>query len=65
MVLPPPCPLAIQPIDFGHAEDLIAGGYQDAVEFLDSGGAERPPIRMRMHRHEASRRKKRRAAVAN
>lgn len=65
VVLPPPCPLAIQPIDFGHAADLIAGGHQDAGEFLDSGGAERPPIRMHMHRHEAPGRKKQRAVVAN
>lgn len=52
VVLPPPCPLSIAPIDFGHAEVLIARGYADAAEFLDSGGASRPPIRMRMHRHD-------------
>ena len=42
VVLPPPCPLAIPPIDFDHAETLIQLGYADACEFLDSGGAERP-----------------------
>lgn len=52
VVLPPPCPLAIQPIDFGHADALIARAYADAGEFLDGGGAARPPIRMRMHRHD-------------
>jgi NTE family protein len=51
IVLPPPCPLAIQPVDFSHADILIERGYEDARGFLDSGGAERPPIRMRMHRH--------------
>jgi NTE family protein len=51
VVLPPPCPLSIQPIDFGHAGALIDQAYADAGEFLDSGGAERPPIRMRMHDH--------------
>lgn len=51
IVLPPPCPLAIAPIDFGQAETLIQRGYADASRFLDSGGAERPAIRMRMHRH--------------
>ena len=51
VVLPPPCPLAVPPIDFGHAELLVERGYEDAREFLDGGGAERPPIRMRMHRH--------------
>jgi NTE family protein len=53
IVLPPPCPLAVQPVDFGRAEYLIERAYEDAVEFLDGGGAERPPIRMRMHPHDA------------
>ena len=52
IVLPPPCPLAIQPVDFDHADTLIERGYDDAARFLDSGGAERPPIRMRMHSHD-------------
>jgi NTE family protein len=51
VVLPPPCPLSIQPIDFGHAGTLIDRAYEDACEFLDGGGAGRPPIRMRMHGH--------------
>jgi NTE family protein len=54
VVLPPPCPLSIQPIDFGHARLLIDRAYTDASEFLDGGGAERPPIRMRMHGHDAA-----------
>jgi NTE family protein len=53
VVLPPPCPLAIAPTDFAHAELLIARGYADACEFLDGGGADRPPIRMHGHRHGA------------
>lgn len=52
VVLPPPCPLAIQPIDFSHADDLVARARADGRTFLDGGGAERPPIRMRMHHHE-------------
>jgi NTE family protein len=52
IVLPPPCPLAVPPIDFGHPELLVKRGYETASEFLDGGGAERPPIRMRMHRHQ-------------
>lgn len=51
VVLPPPCPLAVAPTDFGHAGELIARSHADACEFLDGGGAERPPIAMRMHRH--------------
>lgn len=35
IILPPPCPLAIQPTDFGHAEELIATARQDAERFLD------------------------------
>lgn len=54
VVLPPPCPLSVQPIDFGHAKVLIDRAYADACEFLDGGGAERPPIRMRMHSHGAA-----------
>jgi NTE family protein len=53
VVLPPPCPLAIAPTDFAHAELLMERGYADACKFLDGGGADRPPIRMRMHRHHA------------
>jgi NTE family protein len=49
VVLPPPCPLEIPPIDFSHADELIARSYDDATEFLESGGAERPAIRMSMH----------------
>lgn len=66
VVLPPPCPLAIQPIDFGHADELIARSLNDARRFLDSGGAEQPPIRMRMHRHQQARKgNKRPARVTN
>lgn len=54
IVLPPPCPLAIPPIDFDHADILIQRSYSDAGEFLDGGGSERPPIRMRMHRHTST-----------
>ncbi len=54
VVLPPPCPLGIQPIDFAHADELIERSLTDARAFLDHGGAERPAIRMRMHRHGRS-----------
>jgi NTE family protein len=26
-ILPPPCPIEIQPMDFGHAEELIRRAY--------------------------------------
>ena len=56
VVLPPPCPLR-DPADRlrprRHADRSAA--TRTPCEFLDSGGAERPPIRMRMHRHDARR----------
>jgi NTE family protein len=51
IVMPPPCPLAIAPIDFAHAAELIERAAHDARAFLQDGGADSPPIRMRMHRH--------------
>lgn len=51
IVLPPPCPLDVQPIDFSRADELIDRARDDAREFLDSGGAARPAIRMQEHRH--------------
>jgi NTE family protein len=49
IVLPPPCPLDVQPIDFGHADELIELARLDARDFLDRGGARRPAIRLRTH----------------
>lgn len=37
VVMPPPCPLAIQPTDFAHAEELIERSLRDARAFLDGG----------------------------
>ncbi len=34
-VLPPPCPLDVGPLDFSHADELIARGYESANRFLD------------------------------
>jgi NTE family protein len=65
VVMPPPCPLAIQPTDFAHAEELIGRSLEDGRAFLDHGGPERPPRRMRMQRHaQPTARKKRAAGVA-
>ena len=54
IVLPPPCPLGIQPIDFSHADQLIERGLCDARQFLQAGGEEHPAIHMRMHRHDGA-----------
>ena len=65
VVMPPPCPLAIQPIDFSHADELIERSLEDARAFLDRGGAEGAPIRTRVHRSpQRHARKKRPAGVA-
>ncbi len=43
IVLPPPCPQHIQPIDFSHAGELIARALDDSRVFLDwLAGSNRP-----------------------
>jgi NTE family protein len=50
LIVPPPaCPLDIPPTDFAHAEIRMRRGSADACEFL--GSADRPPTRIRVHRH--------------
>jgi NTE family protein len=53
IVLPPPCPLTIAPIDFSHADELIRSGYEDACRYLDSveAGEAPVPLTMAMHAH--------------
>jgi NTE family protein len=48
IVLPPPCPVSITPIDFDLAGELIERALEEAREFLDSGGENRDPIDMRI-----------------
>jgi NTE family protein len=50
IVLPPPCPHSIAPIDFGHAPELIERSAQDARAFLDRAAGRHPPIRLRTRR---------------
>lgn len=54
IVLPPPCPLDVQPIDFSRAEELIRRGYADARAHLENGEerwAGSVPFSMRPHSH--------------
>lgn len=53
IVLPPPCPLTIAPIDFSHADELIRRGYEDSGEYLDAAAAADAPVPlpMTMHAH--------------
>ena len=50
IVLPPPCPHSIAPIDFGHAPELIERSAEAARTFLEAGGGERPPTRRHVQR---------------
>ncbi|HJS92894.1 MAG TPA: patatin-like phospholipase family protein [Solirubrobacteraceae bacterium] len=54
IVLPPPCPLSVQPIDFAHADELVDRALADARRFLDTGIAKGPPIRLRDQRRPAT-----------
>ena len=53
IVLPPPCPLTIAPIDFSHADELIRRGYEDSRDYLDAVAAGQAPVPlpMAMHAH--------------
>lgn len=35
-VIPPPCPLAVMPVDFSHSEEPITAGYINAKRWLES-----------------------------
>jgi predicted acylesterase/phospholipase RssA len=49
-----PIPLHVVAVDVGHAGELIERSLEGARAFLDGGGAEQPPIRMRTHEHPAA-----------
>ena len=53
IVLPPPCPLTIPPIDFSRADELIRRGYEDSRDYLDAvkSGDAPVPLTMAMHAH--------------
>jgi NTE family protein len=35
IILPPPCPLGVTPIDFSHTDELIRRSYEEARDYLD------------------------------
>lgn len=49
ILLPPPCPITVQPTDFSHADELIDRGYAEAVAALDA--AARPARHAQPLRH--------------
>ena len=54
VVLPPPCPLDIQPMDFGHAQALISRAEGDAGAFLDDIARPVVPLRSRRGRRRGA-----------
>lgn len=44
-ILPPPCPIDVQPMDFGHAEELMIRAERDAHAFLDGEPQRVVPLR--------------------
>jgi NTE family protein len=53
IVLPPPCPLDVNPADFSRGAELIERGYSDAFRYLDAldAGVATAPITLRLHKH--------------
>jgi NTE family protein len=47
IVLPPPCPVRVQPMDFGQADDLIATALAESRAFLDDAETQRPRTHIR------------------
>lgn len=45
VVLPPPCPITLQPTDFSHADELIERGYLEAACRLDGSARWDQPAR--------------------
>jgi NTE family protein len=56
IVLPPPCPLSISPMDFSHADELIRRAHTEAARFLavDGGRREDPAAHIGIHAHARS-----------
>lgn len=55
VVLPPPCPLSVNPMDFRHADELIQRAHREAARFLAVDGGRRtdPTAHIDMHTHAA------------
>ena len=53
VVMPPPCPLGVSPIDFSHTDELIRRGLADGRAYLEAieQGRAAVPLSMTMHRH--------------
>ena len=52
IVLPPPCPQTVQPIDFGHADALVERGYEDGRAFLERTDEAHAPVPASLQAHD-------------
>ena len=55
-ILPPPCPIDVQPMDFGHAEELMTRAEASARALLDDRSRRVVPLRRHRARRSALRR---------
>ncbi len=55
IVLPPPCPLTVAPIDFSRADELIRRGYEESRAYLESleRGLAPAPLSLALHDHRS------------
>lgn len=53
VVLPPPCPLSVNPLDFSRGDQLIKRSYEDAARHMSVNGGHRadPTGHIRVHTH--------------
>lgn len=56
VVLPPPCPLTVNPLDFRHADELIRRAHLESLEFLaiDGGRRSDPGVEVALHTHPSA-----------
>lgn len=54
VVMPPPCPSSVAPIDFSHADELITAALRAGRAFLDGERARRDGLAVHMHHHAGS-----------
>ena len=51
LVVPPPCPVGVSPIDFAHSPELIERGREQAEGWIGRGGLDGVPAPIALHHH--------------
>lgn len=54
LVVPPPCPVGVSPIDFGHSSELIERGREQAEAWIVRGGLDGVAASITLHHHAAA-----------